>query len=96
MLEKTATIERFEYPPLGSELKKRTNTAKKQYQGLERTHGFDKASKEPALNTYKESDLVYKDKHSFYRCHDIKRFKNISFETKYDELDDFYRDLNNF
>ena len=35
-LEKAATIKRFEYSPLGSELKKQTDIAKKQYQGLEK------------------------------------------------------------
>ena len=32
LLEKTGTIKRFEYQPLGSELEKQTDMAKKQYQ----------------------------------------------------------------
>ena len=32
MLEKAATIKRFEYSPSGSELKKQTNIPEKQYQ----------------------------------------------------------------
>ena len=32
LLEKTSTIKRFEYQPLGSELEKQTDMAKKQYQ----------------------------------------------------------------
>ena len=31
LLEKAATIKRFEYSPLGKELKKQTNVAEKQY-----------------------------------------------------------------
>ena len=34
--EKAATIKRFEYSPLGSELKRQTDIAKKQYQELEK------------------------------------------------------------
>ena len=33
---KSATIKRFEYSPLGSELKKQTDIAKQQYQRLEK------------------------------------------------------------
>ena len=35
LLEKTATIKRFEYSPLGKELKAQTDIAKKQYQTLD-------------------------------------------------------------
>ena len=34
LIEKAATIKRFEYSPLGSELKKQTSMAKKTVQGL--------------------------------------------------------------
>ena len=36
LLEKAVTIKIFEYWPLGSELKKQTDNAKKQYEKLER------------------------------------------------------------
>ena len=36
LLEKAAIIKRFEYSPLGSELKRQTDIAKKQYQELEK------------------------------------------------------------
>ena len=42
MLEKAATIKRFEYLSLGSELKKQTDIAKKQYQVLDKICEFDK------------------------------------------------------
>ena len=36
LLEKAATIKRFEYSPLGSELKRQTDIAKKQYKKLDK------------------------------------------------------------
>ena len=42
IFEKAATIKRFEYSPLGSELEKQTDLAKKQYQGLDKVCEFDK------------------------------------------------------
>ena len=61
MLEKTATMKRFEYPPLGKELKARTIIAKKQYQKLDDTFQFDKIIKKekPALENSSKSDLIY-------------------------------------
>ena len=38
LLEKAATIKIFEYSPLGSDLKKQTSTAGKQYQQLDKVH----------------------------------------------------------
>ena len=37
LLEKAATIKRFEYLPLGSELKLQTSIAEKQYKRLDKT-----------------------------------------------------------
>ena len=36
------TVKRFEFSPLGTELKKKTDIAKKQYQGLGNAFKFDK------------------------------------------------------
>ena len=44
-MEKPATIRRFEYFPLGNELKEQTDIAKKQYQKLDDTFKFDKTIK---------------------------------------------------
>ena len=41
LLEKTSTIKRFEYLPLGKEIKAQTDIAKKQYQKLDITFEFD-------------------------------------------------------
>ena len=42
LLEKAVTIKRFEYLPLGKELKAQIDIAKKQCQKLNNTYGFDK------------------------------------------------------
>ena len=53
LLEKAAAMKRFEYLPLGKELKEQTDIPKKQYQGLDKTYEFDetisKDDKKPAL-----------------------------------------------
>ena len=45
LLEKAATIKKFEYSPLDKELNAQTDTAKKQYQKLDNTFEFDKTIK---------------------------------------------------
>ena len=45
LLEKTATTKRFEYWPLGKELRAQTNIAEKQYQKLDNIFVFDKIFK---------------------------------------------------
>ena len=42
LLEKSAALTKFEYSPLGSELKKQIELAKKQYQKLDNTDEVDK------------------------------------------------------
>ena len=60
LLEKAATIKRFEYSPLGKKLKAQNDTAKKQYQKLDNTYEFDKIIKKekPKLEKYSKSDLI--------------------------------------
>ena len=53
-LEKAATIKRFEYSSLASELKKQTDIAKKQCQGLNNVQKFDK--KEDDVRVSKKSN----------------------------------------
>ena len=45
LLEKAATMKRFKYSPLGKTLKAQTEIAKKQYQKLDDTFGFNKVIK---------------------------------------------------
>ena len=42
LLAKAATIKRFENSPLGTEIKKKKMTLEKQYQRLDKVHGFNK------------------------------------------------------
>ena len=59
-LGKAATMQRFEYSPLGKELKAQTDTAKKHYQKLDDTFKLDKM---PALKNYSKSNVIHKSKH---------------------------------
>ena len=106
LLEKAATIKRFEYSPLGNELKKQTDIAKKQYQGQDKTFSFSKYNKnvneslikkEAVATTipkkkYNKSNLIY-NRLSFYSYNNDKRFDSLSFESKYSHLLDFYDGL---
>ena len=66
-LLKKAAIKRFEYSPLGKELKAPTGIAKKQYQKWGDTYEFDKIIKKetPTLENYIKSDLLYDSNYSF-------------------------------
>ena len=69
LVEKAATIKRFEYFLLGKELKAQFDIVKKQYQKLDDTFEFDKIDKkeEPTFKNYNKSNLIYNSKHSFYK-----------------------------
>ena len=54
MLEKAATIKRFQYSPLCSEVKKQTDIAKSYYQVYE----SNEINKKPTLKKKKKSDLI--------------------------------------
>ena len=94
VLEKAATIKRFEYSPLGSELKKQIDIAnKKQYQGLDKVYEFDgtisKDDKKATLKTYNKSVPIYDASHSFCKCRNIKKFDNLSYISKHSFLASF-------
>ena len=67
LLEKAATMKRFEYSPLSKELKAQNDIAKKQYQKLDNTYEFEKMIKKekPAFKKYNRSYLIYNSKYSF-------------------------------
>ena len=73
MLKKAATRKRFEYSPLGKELKAQTEIAMKHYQILDDTFGFDKTinKEEPTFTNYSKSNLIYNSKYSFYKLKTI-------------------------
>ena len=66
--KKLPTKKRFEYSPLGKELKVQTGIAKKQYQGLDKIYQFNKTTNERlTLKKYNKTDLIYNSKYSFYK-----------------------------
>ena len=70
MLEKAAATKRFQYSPLGKEVKKQTSVAEKQYQEIDKIFNHDEKEepitikKEEPLKT-DESSLVYDSKYIF-------------------------------
>ena len=85
-------MKRFDYSPLGKELKAQTDIAKKQYQKLDDIDEFVKIKKEiPTIKNYKRSDLIYDNRHSFYEYYNNKLLNSSrSFlEVKYPFLASF-------
>ena len=76
MLEKAAIIKRFEYSPLGNELKKKTDIAEKLWKWL------DKIKKKTTVKKYNRSNLVYDSKYNFYEYTNIKNVNSLSLELK--------------
>ena len=100
LLEKAATIKRFEYSPLDRKLKKQADIGKKQDQELYKVYEFDgtinKDVQKPTLKKYSKAELIYDTVHSFYKYCDIKKFNNLSLESKYSFLPSFSNDLDKF
>ena len=99
LLDKAASMKRFEYWPLGKELKVQTDIAKKQYKKLDDTFEFDKIIKKekPTLENYSKSNLIRSSKHSFYKYyHDSKKIDKLSLKSKYSFLLEFSKHLNKF
>ena len=97
LLEKAATMKRFEYSALGKELKAQTGIAKEQYQKLDNTFEFGKTIKKTsALKNYSKSYLTYNSKYSFYKYYrDSKKNVGLSLKPKYLFLREFSKYLNN-
>ena len=65
----------------------------KQYQTLNDAYELDKIIKKEKATV----DLIHKSNYSFYKYYcDSKRFCNLSLESKYPFLADFFTDLNKF
>ena len=88
-------MKRFEYSPLGKELKAQTDIAKKLYQKLDDTDEFDETiNKKSRLKNYSKSDLIYETNHSFFKYYrDRKKFDNFSFKSTYSFLAEFLNDI---
>ena len=99
-LGKVATIKRFEYSPLGSELEKQTDIAKKHYQKLDKVYEFDEAinknDRNSIIRKYKKSDLIYNAHHSFCKYHYFKKIDNLSLESNCSFLATLFNDLDKF
>ena len=92
-------MKRFEYLPLGKELKAQTDISKKQLQKLDNTDEFFRIKKEKStIKKYKRSNVIYSGRHSFYGYHNNKLLNSSqsSLESKYPFLLSFYSDLNKF
>ena len=61
LLEKAAAVRKFEYFPLGKELKKQTSVAEKQYHKLDNAFESNKKKEDKTKNKRNsaKSDLVY-------------------------------------
>ena len=92
LLEKAATIKRFEYLPLRNELKKQNSIAEKQYQKLEKAFESNK-KEEDKTKTKKsraKSNLVYIKDFSFCKYGKTKEFAvKRSFNSEQNNLKDF-------
>ena len=87
---------------------KQTAVAKNQYQKLDKVHEFDEKEKDKTINKekndeinkkltlkkYNKSDLIYNSNHGLY--HDINKFNDHQFESKYKDLISFCQELNEF
>ena len=85
LVRKAATINWFEYFPLGKELKTQTNSiAKRQCQKLGNIFEFDKVieKEKTTIKKYIISNLIYNSKFSFYEYHNAN-FNSISSESKF-------------
>ena len=84
LLRKDAAIERFEYFPLGQELKKRTSIAEKQYQKFDTAFEFNK--KEEVEKSQSKSKLVFNDYFTFHKNHNTNEFVRCSLDSKLNDL----------
>ena len=91
LFEKAAAIKRFEYSPLGKELKKQTSVAEKQYQNFDNVFECDKIEedKTKSRKSRTKSNLVYSNYFTFYKLHDINDFVKRSLDSKIDRLKEF-------
>ena len=79
LLEKAATIKRFEYSPVGKELKVQTDITKKKYQRFDKVYESDE--------TNNNSDLIYNSKDITKIIVTVKKLDNLSLKWKFSCLD---------
>ena len=103
LLGKAATIKRFEYSPLASQLKTQIDIAKKPISKIGQgvwiswnSKKKKKSDRKPTLKKYNKSDVRYNANHSFYKYRDSKKFDILSLESKYSFLVSVFNDLDKF
>ena len=80
-------MKRFDYSPLGKELKKQTSVAEKQYQSFDKVFNYAereelvKIKKEGPLTTDKPK-LVYDDKYSFSEYKNVEKYIEDEYKVK--------------
>ena len=76
MLEKAASIKRFEYTLLGKELEKQTSVVEKQYQKFDFAFESNENEEDKTKNKRGRagSNLVYNNDFPFYKYHKINKF----------------------
>ena len=99
LLQKAVALKRFEYSPLGKELKTQASAAEKKFQGLNKHFNPEKEEKPVTIKKKKkeiinESKIVYDNKYSFSSFKNVRQYSNISLESKYDIFLLFYHLLN--
>ena len=88
LLEKPATMKRFEYSLLGKELKKQTSVAEKHPQTFDQVFNHDKIEKPVTLKiegplTTGESSLFYNSKYSFTEFQNAGKYMDDSLVSRY-------------
>ena len=87
-------IKRLENSSLGSELKKKTSIAKKQYQRYDDTKELTtKDDKEKSIGKHNRSNLIYNRDFTFYKFNDINKCHKVFFELKFSCLIEFSNSL---
>ena len=90
-LKKAAAIKRFEYFLFSKEFKMQTSVAEKQYQKFD--NAFESNKKEEVktknLKNCTNSNLVYNNYFTFYKCDTIKEFTKRSLDSKVTGLREF-------
>ena len=88
LVEKDATMKRFQYSLLGSELKKQTNIAEKQYQRFDdggEALTIKKGDKALPIKKYNRSNFIYNPGFTVYKFRDVIFWMKI-FTSEYEFL----------
>ena len=97
LLEKAAASKRFEYSPLGKELKKQTSVAEKWYQKFNSAFESNKNEEDKTKKVEaRSSNLVYHNYFIFYKYHKINECVKHSLDSKLNDLKEFKKKLELF